>query len=109
MGDGIPMPETQILDVPTSTDTSPKFDIGTKVIVRNRYLGTWSGGFVVAGVVEDGYILGRLSDWHVLPDVFPLHDVRLERRQNSFRGVKGSHLDRHQSLRGHRTGVEATR
>jgi hypothetical protein len=89
------MPENQILSV---TDTIPRFDVGTKVIVRIQYTHTWSGGFVVAGVVDDGYVLGRLSDHHVLPDVFPFDDVRLERRQDPFRGIGRSHLDRRQSL-----------
>jgi len=78
----------------SSTATISRLNVGTKVIVRIRYVGTWSGGFVVAGVVDHGYILGRLSDGHVLPDVFPFDDVRVERRQDPFRGIKGSYLDR---------------
>jgi len=87
------MPEYQLLH-PKSGATIRPLDVGTKVIVRIRYTNTWSGGFVVAGVVDGGYVLGRLSDRHVLPDVFPFDDVRLERRQDPFRGIRGSYLDR---------------
>ena len=86
--------------VTEATDTVPRFDTGTKVIVCTQYTGAWSGGFVVARVVEEGYILGRLSDRTLLPDVFPFDDVRLERRHDPFRGTKGSYLDRRQFLVG---------
>ena len=84
--------------VTEATDTVPRFDTGTKVIVRTQYTGAWSGGFVVARVVEGGYVLGRLSDRTLLPDVFPFDDVRLERRHQVMRGTKGSYLDRRQLL-----------
>jgi hypothetical protein len=88
------MVDYRMLDIPTSPAPPATFDVGTKVIVRIQYTHTWSAGFEVAGVVDDGYILGRLSDHHVLPDVFPFGDVRLERRRDPFRGISGSYQDR---------------
>jgi hypothetical protein len=71
-------------------------DVGTKIYVRNRFLGDWITGFKVAEVLGDGYRIRRLSDDHVFPDVFSFDDVRLERRQHPLRGITGSHLDRRQ-------------
>jgi len=50
-------------------------DVGAKVWVRDRFLGQWNRGFEVAEVLRDGYLVRRLSDGHVLPDVFPFEDV----------------------------------
>jgi len=88
------MVDYRTLDISESTTSPATLDVGTKVIVRIQYTHTWSAGFEVAGVVDDGYILGRLSDHHVLPDVFPFDDVRLERRRDPFRGIRGSDQDR---------------
>ncbi len=68
--------------------------VGTKVCVRNRFLGEWTTGFEVAEVLDDGCRIRRLSDDHVFPDVFAFDDVRLERRQQPLRGISGSYLDR---------------
>jgi len=57
---------------------------GTRVDVRNRFVGSWSHGFEVAEHVTDGYRLRRLSDGSVLPDVFPSEDVRVERRKSGL-------------------------
>ena len=70
--------------------------VSSEVYVRSHYLGTWSGGFEVAEVLDDGYRIRRTSDGHVFPEVFPFDDVRLERRQDPLRGTEGSHLDRRQ-------------
>ena len=51
---------------------------GTRVEVVNRFTASWSRGFVVAAVLEDGYRVERLSDGSVLPVVFPAGDVRAE-------------------------------
>lgn len=63
------------------------------VCVRNRFLGTWSTGFVVAEVLADGYRIRRVSDDLVFPDVFSPLDVRAERRHDPWRSIR-SHLDR---------------
>ena len=54
----------------TSSAVVPTLDVGTKVCVRNRFLGDWTTGFRVAEVFRDGYRIRRLSDGHVFPDVF---------------------------------------
>jgi hypothetical protein len=77
-----------------NSDPVSTLDVGTKVYVRNRFLGDWSTGFEVAVVLSDGYHIRRLSDGQVFPDVFVFDDVRLERRQQPLRGIAGSHHDR---------------
>jgi len=78
----------------TTDGGGPALEVGTKVCVRNRFLGDWSMGFEVVDVLGDGYRLLRISDGLSFPDVFPFDDVRLERRQDPERGVIGSCLDR---------------
>ena len=50
--------------------------VGTSVDVRNRFIGTWSCGFEVAGMNEQGYLIRRLSDMSVLPEAFGFDEVR---------------------------------
>jgi len=57
---------------------------GTPVDVRNRFVGSWSHGFAVAERVQGGYRVRRLSDNSVLPDVFPIEDVRSEHRKQGL-------------------------
>jgi hypothetical protein len=52
------------------------FPDGTSVDVKNRYIGTWSRGFEIAGRVEAGYLIRRLSDGSVLPDPLSFDEVR---------------------------------
>ena len=75
-------------------DPASTLGVGTKVCVRNRFLGDWITGFKVAEVLGDGYRIRRLSDDHVFPDVFASDDVRLERRQQPLREITGLYLDR---------------
>ena len=53
-------------------------EVGTPVMVRTRYLGSWAAGFEVAGLLDDGYRIRRLSDGSVLSHVLAFEDVRLE-------------------------------
>ncbi len=78
----------QLHAVPKSDGSA--LEVGSKVLVRNRFLGTWTGGFEVAEVLRDGYRLQRFSDNLVFPDVFPFDEIRREQRH----GVRGSQLDR---------------
>jgi len=50
--------------------------VGTSVDVKNRFIGTWSRGFEIANVTADGYLIRRLSDNSVLPDVLSFDEVR---------------------------------
>jgi hypothetical protein len=90
--------EDEVQDVgadPTTEGTSDgTLDVGTKVYVRDRYQGQWSGGFDVAEVCSTGYRIRRISDGQIFPDVFPFDDVRVERRKQPLRGIEGSYLDR---------------
>lgn len=52
------------------------FAVGTSVDVKNRFIGTWSHGFEIAALVEAGYMIRRLSDCSILPDVLAFDEVR---------------------------------
>ena len=52
------------------------FAVGTSVDVRNRFVGSWSSGFEVAGQVADGYLIRRMSDGSILPDPLSFDEVR---------------------------------
>ena len=67
-----------------ATTSAPILSPGTRVDVRNRFVGTWSHGFEVAEHVDGGYRVLRLSDGSVLPDVFSADDVRAERRRQGM-------------------------
>jgi len=57
-------------------DTVEPPEVGAAVIVRTRYLGSWTGGFEVAERLEDGYLIRRVSDGTVLSDVIAFENVR---------------------------------
>ena len=49
---------------------------GARVEIRNRYLGTWCRGFCVVAIMDDGYLIRRVSDGVVLPTCFSATDIR---------------------------------
>ena len=55
--------------------------VGELVEVATRFTGSWSRGFVVAGVEHQAYRLRRLSDGHLLPITFSAHELRADRRR----------------------------
>jgi hypothetical protein len=61
---------------PDQPGSEPASDVGMKVAVRNRYLGTWSVGFEVVALHLEGYSIRRTSDGAVIPGVIPFSDVR---------------------------------
>jgi len=75
-------------------DRPPRLSVGARVYVADKYLGNWCAGFEVAEVTDDGYRLRRLTDGRVFPDIFPLDDVREERRRDPFRMSQRHHPDR---------------
>lgn len=50
--------------------------VGSSVAVRTRYLGSWTTGFEIAELLDDGYRVRRVSDGTVLPEVFAFHDIQ---------------------------------
>lgn len=58
--------------------------VGTKVEVKARFDGTWSQGFEVADVEDDGYRIKRMTDGTVLPSLFHTHEVRRERTRATW-------------------------
>lgn len=65
----------------TDADATPSIAVGTRVDVRSRYIGSWARGFEVADHVGSQYLIRRVSDNSVLPDLFDADDVRAERRK----------------------------
>jgi hypothetical protein len=57
-------------------EVGDRIPVGTAVMVKNQYLGSWTTGFVVAEQLEDGYLLQRLSDGARLPGRFGRSAVR---------------------------------
>jgi hypothetical protein len=53
-----------------------KVTIGSRVEVRNLYLQTWSRGFQVAAIINDAFLIRRLSDGCILPRSFGPSDIR---------------------------------
>jgi hypothetical protein len=87
------------------SELSPKSDaavstleVGTRVFVRNRFIGHWSVGFEVVDVVDGGYRLRRLSDGQEFPDTFAFGDVMRERRRHPVRVIGESLLDRQRQI-----------
>jgi hypothetical protein len=52
------------------------FRVGSRVEVRDRFQGSWSRGFEIAGEIAGGYTLRRVSDRSILPVAFPAHELR---------------------------------
>ena len=65
-------------------DLDERLRPGTRVEVRKRFDSNWARGFEVADVVEDGYLIRRMSDGDVLPLPFPPDDVRRERKKGMW-------------------------
>ena len=57
---------------------------GTRVDIRNEFLGRWTRGFEVAGTKSGRYSILRLSDRSILPGYFSPRDVRPERRRQGL-------------------------
>jgi len=47
-----------------------------EIEVRSHFDGRWVGGFEVADVNEDRYLVRRCSDGTMLPVPFPAHEIR---------------------------------
>lgn len=69
---------------PPSTEASGPLEPGTRVEVRQRFDAGWSRGFEIDAVTEGGYRVRRTSDAAELPVEFSPHDVRPERRRDTW-------------------------
>ncbi len=65
-------------------DLDERLRPGTRVEVRKRFDASWTRGFEVAEAVEDGYLIRRMSDNHLLPVSFAVDDVRRERKKGMW-------------------------
>jgi hypothetical protein len=54
----------------------PFMAAGASVEVRRRFDDRWARGFRVAKVMDQGYVLRRVSDDAILPAVFAADDLR---------------------------------
>lgn len=58
---------------------------GTRVDVKNRFIGSWAHGFEVAEhLTGDGYRVRRVSDGSILPEPLSSDEVRPERRKQGL-------------------------
>ena len=57
-----------------------QLDVGTAVEVRNRFVGMWCHGFEVVDQVDSGYVVRRVSDKEVVPEVITYDEIRTDRR-----------------------------
>lgn len=57
-----------------------RLDVGAAVEVRNRFVGMWCHGFEIADQVDGGYVIRRVSDREMLPEVITQDEVRSDRR-----------------------------
>jgi hypothetical protein len=62
------------------TPPQQRLDVGAAVEVRNRFVGTWSHGFEVADHIEEGFLIRRVSDRAVLPEVISHDQIRSDSR-----------------------------
>jgi hypothetical protein len=77
--------DTAVAEAPAPRPRArPALRAGTRVEVRNRFDGSWVGGFEVAGTSGGAYRLVRLSDGEELPVAFDAEDVRRERTRQTW-------------------------
>lgn len=62
----------------------PNLSAGTAVEVHTGFDRSWSKGFEVVEATDIGYRLRRQSDGSLLPVVFPVEDVRRERKSTMW-------------------------
>jgi hypothetical protein len=67
-------------EAPDAGSERPRLAPGTKVEVRTGFDRSWTNGFSVETVEDNGYRVRRRSDGQVLPVVFARADVRRERK-----------------------------
>ena len=61
---------------------APAMPVGTSVEVFIGFSASWVSGFEIAGNLDAGYQLCRLSDGSVLPKTFPAGDLRIKHTQS---------------------------
>jgi hypothetical protein len=66
----------RILTYAINHSSRSRLPTGTVVEVRDRFRGSWSHGFTIAGSAINGYWIRRSSDRYVLPTMFVDGDVR---------------------------------
>lgn len=72
------------MGAPPHSDDGP-LPPGARVEVRTRFDNRrWARGFEVISAEPDGYLLRRLSDGMELPVLFSHHDLRRERRRDTW-------------------------
>jgi hypothetical protein len=59
---------------------APSMGPGTSVEVFSRFSASWVRGFEIAGKLDSGIQLRRISDRSILPKAFPVDDVRVRHR-----------------------------
>jgi transcriptional regulator with XRE-family HTH domain len=75
VGSGPVVPQVRAYCVEEGPSVRNHLSIGTAVMVRTRYLRTWTRGFEVAELLGDRYRLRRLSDNSLLGGTFAFEEV----------------------------------
>jgi hypothetical protein len=69
--------------VRSGTEDGERLEVGDRVEVRDRFVGTWSRGFAVREVTDAGYLVDRVADASPLRAAIAFDAVRKERRRRS--------------------------
>ena len=81
------------VEAPTSRDEAGVVEEGTPVELYSAFDRTWSAGFEIAGVVDAGYRVRRLSDGSLLPGYTARSDLRTTDRRDSRPPSSGDTID----------------
>jgi hypothetical protein len=57
-----------------------QLSVGAAVEVRDRFVGKWCHGYEIVAHVDGGYVLRRVSDRAVVPEVMTLGEIRSDGR-----------------------------
>jgi hypothetical protein len=76
--------DTASVDAAATAPARPRLEVGTQVEVRSRFDSSWTKGFEIADVLDDGYRVRRQHDGSVLPSVFGVDEVRRERSRATW-------------------------
>jgi hypothetical protein len=74
-------PSIRIMD---DSAEAVELKIGLHVEVRDRYQGTWSRGFEISAIEDNGYRIKRISDGAILPGTFSTEEIRPSRRHQGL-------------------------
>jgi hypothetical protein len=72
-------PLVQLIQEVLNRSATRDLEPGTVIVVRNRFNGRWTPGFVVHEVLEEGYRIRRTHTEAVLPTIFVRSDIAADK------------------------------